>query len=87
MLPIVMLPSVKLPIANVAYCNAAYCIVSYDLFDNELVNVEVSLAQVSDSLPVVHRTLKVRKRTTGGIIISEHLELLLTIKFTTVKLM
>ncbi len=63
-----------------AYCNVTYYIVSYDLFEDELVNVEVSLAQVSGSL-------EVRKRTIGGIIILEHLELLLTIKFTTVKLM
>jgi hypothetical protein len=78
-MPIAMLPF--------AYCNVTYFIVSYDLFDNKLVNVEVSLAQVSGSLPVVHIPLVERKRTTGGIIISEHLELLVTIKFTTVKLM
>jgi hypothetical protein len=78
-MPIAMLPF--------AYCDVTYCNVSYDLFEEELVNVEVSLAQVRDSLPVVHITLEVRKITTGGIIISEHLELLLTIKLTSVQLM
>jgi hypothetical protein len=81
-----MLPMQMLPIANVAYWNFTHCNVSYDLFEEELVNVEVSLAQVSGSLPVVHRTLEVRKITIGGIIISKHLELLVTIKITTVKL-
>ena len=84
MLSISMLPIAMLSIAMLPF---AYCNVSYDLFEEELVNVEVSLAQVRDSLPVVHITLEVRKITTGGIIISEHLELLLTIKYTTVKLM
>ena len=68
-----------MPIAMLPF---AYCNVSYDLFEEELVNVEVSLAQVRDSLLVVHITLEVRKITTGSIIIPE---LLLTIKFTTVQ--